>query len=606
METSYDYRKYERTPDMADALDTIKAINESTDKYLFYKYSRPIKDLKHMMAGSVQLYGDHVAMYQRFKKGEPYGSITYQELYDDMNGLGTALIAHGLKGKRISVIGENCSQWATAYLAVICGVGVVVPLDVSLPAAQLKEQVCEAEVEFVLCTKKVLGTFKDMVAAGDTPLKSICNLSADEDEDGVFGFRRLIDEGKALIAAGNRDYLDAEINAKEMAVLLFTSGTTGTAKGVMLSHRNICTDLMIAPTVLHVNDWDIFFSVLPIHHTYECTCGFLMPLYKGAAIAYCEGLKYIQKNLKETKPTMILAVPLLYENFYKNIKKTLKKSGKEKTVEKVMKINKVTKKFGLDLNKKFLGQIYDVFGGNLRLMITGGAAIDPAILQFFNDLGFLAVQGCGLTECAPMITLNPDKPALMRNESIGHVMPTLQARIDNPNEDGIGEICIKGDNVMLGYYKKPEETAKVIRDGWLHTGDLGYMDEEEFLYITGRAKNVIITHNGKNVFPEELEYYLNRSDYIQESMVWADKDEKGQDTVIAATIKPDYDAIREEKGAEFADNAEEVEKLIRAEVDKVNDSMQSFKMIRTVRIRTTEFEKNTSKKIKRFVEGNKQ
>ena len=605
MEVSCDYRKYERTPDMADALDTIKAINESTDKYLFYKLSRPIKDLKHMMAGSVQLYGDHVAMYQRFAKGEPFRSITYQELYDDMNGLGTALIARGLKGKRISVIGENCSQWATSYLAVICGVGIVVPLDVSLGAKELKEQVIEANVEAVLCTKKVLDIFKQMREDADTPLTTIINLNAEEEEDGVLSFRRLIDEGKQLIAQGDRSYLDAEINAKEMAVLLFTSGTTGTAKGVMLSHRNICTDLMIAPTVLHVNDWDIFFSILPIHHTYECTCGFLMPLYKGAAIGYCEGLKYIQKNLKEIRPTMILSVPLVYENFYKNIKKTLKKSGKEKTVETVMKINKFTKKFGLDLNKKFLGQIYDVFGGRMRLMITGGAAIDPAILQFFNDLGFLAVQGCGLTECAPMITLNPDKPALMRNASIGHVMPTLQARIDNPDEDGIGEICIKGDNVMLGYYNKPEETAKVIRDGWLHTGDLGYMDDDEFLYITGRAKNVIITHNGKNVFPEELEYNLNRSDYIGESMVWADKDEKGQDTVIAATIKPDYDVIREEKGEEFANDPAQVEKLIQSEVDRINGEMQSFKMIRKIRIRTTEFEKNTSRKIKRFVEGNK-
>ncbi len=605
MLTSCDYRDYERTPDMADALDTVKEINESTDRYLFYKLSRPIKDLKHMMAGSAELYSDHVAMYQRFVKDEPFREITYRQLYDDMNGLGTALIKRGLKGKRVAVIGENCSQWATSYLAVICGVGVVVPLDVSLGARELKEQVCEAEVSAVLATKKILPVFKQMLADGDTPLKTIIDLNAEEEQDGVWSFRTLIEEGKALIASGDRSYLDAEINAKEMAVLLFTSGTTGTAKGVMLSHRNICTDLMIAPTVLHVNDWDIFFSILPLHHTYECTCGFLMPLYKGAAIGYCEGLRYIQKNLKEIRPTMILSVPLVYESFYKNIMKTLKKSGKLRTVETVMKLNKVTKKVGLDLNKKFLGQIYETFGGRLRLMISGGAAIDPKILQFFNDLGILALQGCGLTECAPMITLNPDKPELLKHTSIGHVMPTLKVLIDEPGEDGIGEICIKGDNVMLGYYNKPEETAKVIRDGWLHTGDLGYMDKDGFLYITGRAKNVIITGNGKNVFPEELEYYLGKSDYIAESMVWAEKDEEGRDTVITATVRPDFEAIKDEKGEAFAGDPAQVEALIREEVDKVNNEVQSFKMIRNVRIRTEEFEKNTSKKIKRFVEDNK-
>jgi long-subunit acyl-CoA synthetase (AMP-forming) len=605
METSYDYRKYERTPDMADALDTIKAINESTDKYLFYKYSRPIKDLKHMMAGSVQLYGDHVAMYQRFKKGEPYGSITYQELYDDMNGLGTALIAHGLKGKRISVIGENCSQWATAYLAVICGVGVVVPLDVSLPAAQLKEQVCEAEVEFVLCTKKVLGTFKDMVAAGDTPLKSICNLSADEDEDGVFGFRKLIDEGKALIAAGNRDYLDAEINAKEMAVLLFTSGTTGTAKGVMLSHRNICTDLMIAPTVLHVNDWDIFFSVLPIHHTYECTCGFLMPLYKGAAIAYCEGLKYIQKNLQETRPTMFLGVPLIFESLYKAIMKNVRKQGKEKAVSTVLKLNKFTSKVGIDLNKKFLKDILNVFGGRMRVVISGGAAIDPDILQFFNDLGMIAVQGYGLTECAPMAALNPDNHKYMRNASVGHIMPGMQVKIADKGEDGIGEICIKGGNVMMGYYRMPEQTAESIVDGWFHTGDLGYTDDEDFIYITGRKKNVIITANGKNVFPEELEYLLGKVDLVAESMVWAEADEDGQDSTIVATIRPDTEALEAALGAEDAKDEEKVKALLWKYVDEINSKLPSFKCIKKISVRTEDFEKNTAHKIKRFVESNK-
>ena len=390
-----------------------------------------------------------------------------------------------------------------------------------------------------------------------------------------------------------------------MSVLLFTSGTTGIAKGVMLSHRNICEDLMSAPTILNVNTWDIFFSVLPVHHTYECTCGFLMPLYKGASIAYCEGLKYIVKNLAEVQPTMILAVPLIFESLYNNIMKSVRKQGKEGLVRKVLALNKVTKKIGLDLNKLLLKDILKVFGGRMRVLISGGAAIDPAILQFFNDLGFISVQGYGLTECAPMAALNPDNHKYMRNSSVGHILPGMEVKIEDKNEDGIGEICLKGPNVMMGYYNMPEETAKVIKDGWFHTGDLGYVDDEDFIYITGRKKNVIITANGKNVFPEELEYYLGRSTMVSESMVWAQEDESGQDTVIVATIKPDMEEVEAAIGKEAAADAEQVEKLLWAEVDKINENLPFFKKIKKITVRREEFEKTTGKKIKRFVESNK-
>ena len=404
---------------------------------------------------------------------------------------------------------------------------------------------------------------------------------------------------------GDRSFIDAEIYADEMSVLLFTSGTTGIAKGVMLSHRNICEDLMSAPTILNVNTWDIFFSVLPVHHTYECTCGFLMPLYKGASIAYCEGLKYIVKNLAEVRPTMLLAVPLIFENLYNNIMKNVRKQGKEGLVRKVLAVNKVTKKIGLDLNKLLLKDILKVFGGRMRVLISGGAAIDPAILQFFNDLGFIAVQGYGLTECAPMAALNPDQHKNMRNSSVGHLLPGMEVKIEDKNEDGIGEICVKGPNVMMGYYNMPEETAKVIRDGWFHTGDLGYVDDKDFIYITGRKKNVIITANGKNVFPEELEYYLGRSNLVSESMVWAQEDEAGQDTVIVATIKPDMEEVESVIGKEAASDTAQVEKLLWAEVDKINEDLPFFKKIKKVTVRREEFEKTTGKKIKRFVESNK-
>ncbi|MBR6956111.1 MAG: AMP-binding protein, partial [Firmicutes bacterium] len=286
--------------------------------------------------------------------------------------------------------------------------------------------------------------------------------------------------------------------------------------------------------------------------------------------------------------------------------KNIRKQGKEATVKKVMAISKKTKKIGLDLNKMLLKDIYKVFGGRMRVLISGGAAIDPAILQFFNDLGFVAVQGYGLSECAPMAALNPDQHKWMRNASVGHIMPGMQVKIIDKAEDGVGEICIKGPNVMMGYYQMPEETAKVIVDGWFLTGDLGYTDDEDFIYITGRKKNVIITRNGKNVFPEELEYYLGRVDAVAESMVWAEPDESGQDDTIIASIRPDMEVVKEALGEENANDEEKVKEYLWKFVDEINEDLPLFKKIKKISIRQEEFEKNTAHKIKRFVESNKQ
>lgn len=588
------------------AEDVVSALNNSDDKYVVYKNSRPITDIKHMLKTSTQLYGDNVAFRQKFSKNEPFKEITYKEAFDTVNSLGTALISKGLKGARIAVIGENCYQWATSYLAVICGTGVVVPLDKELPAVELKQLAANAEVTAVMFTEKYADIFKEIKASGDTKIETLIKLNGNKEYEDVLKWSDLIAEGKKLMEGGDRSFVDAQIIADEMSELLFTSGTTGIAKGVMLSHKNICFDLMIAPTILTVHTWDIFFSVLPIHHTYECTCGFLMPLYKGASIAYCEGLKYIVKNLQEVRPTMFLGVPALFETLYKTIMKNVRKQGKEGLVRKVMSVNKFTKKIGLDLNKKLLKDILNVFGGRMRVLISGGAAIDPAILQFFNDLGFIAVQGYGLSECAPMGALNPDQYKYMRNASVGHVLPGMQVKIEDKDEDGIGEICLKGDNVMLGYYNMPEETARVVKDGWFYTGDQGYVDEEDFIYITGRKKNVIIASNGKNVFPEELEYYLARSPYIAESMVWGAEDEKSGDITIVAAIIPEKEEVEETLGAEKAADEEAVKELLWTEVDKINKDLPFFKKIKKIRVRTEEFEKNTSKKIKRFVESNKQ
>ncbi len=591
----------QRKVDLQYAQGVVDMLNNSTDKYVVYKESRPIADLKHMLETSVQAYGDNVAFMQKFHKDEPYKSITYKEAFETVNALGTALINAGLKNKRIAVIGENCYQWATSYLAVICGTGVVVPLDKELGASELGQLIKESQASAVMFTEKYTDIFKEIKENGDSQLEILIKLNGDKQEENILTWSGLIAEGKKLLEKGDRRFIDAEIDPDVMSELLFTSGTTGIAKGVMLSHKNICFDLMIAPTILRVHTWDIFFSVLPIHHTYEGTAGFLMPLYKGAAIAYCEGLKHIVKNLSEVRPTMFLGVPALFETLYKTIMKNIRKQGKEGLVKKVMALNKVTKKVGLDLNKKLLKDILKVFGGRMRVLISGGAAIDPAILQFFNDLGFIAVQGYGLSECAPMGALNPDQHKYMRNASVGHILPGMDVKIVDKDEDGIGEICLKGDNVMLGYYNNPEETAKVIKDGWFYTGDQGYIDDEKFIYITGRKKNVIIASNGKNVFPEELEYLLSKIPYVTESMVWG-AEEKG-DIVIVAAIRPDMEEVEAVLGKDCDEEA--VKKLLWDEVDKINAELPMFKKIRKIAVRNEEFEKNTSKKIKRFVESNK-
>ncbi len=586
------------------AEDFIASINAMDDPDIMYKVSHPITDFKDMMNKSVERYGrDHVAFKQRFVKNEPFREITYGQTLEDLNALGTELIELGLKDKRVAVIGDNCYQWASAYLAITCGLGVVVPLDKELGASELEQLIKEADCEGIFFTKKFLSIFQDIKERGETNLKVLVNLNAEEKKGGVFSWSELIEKGKKLVAAGDRRYLDAEMYPDEMGILLFTSGTTGIAKGVMLSQTNICCDLMSAPTLLDTNENDTFFSVLPLHHTYECTCGFLMPMYKGACIGYCEGLKYIQKNLQEIRPTFFLGVPLIFEMLYKAIWKNIRKQGKEKAVRKILKLNKTTSKVGINLNKMLLKDILQVFGGNMEMIIAGGAAIDPQILQFFRDLGIMAVQGYGLTECAPMAALNQDQQP--RNDSVGHVLPGVEVKIVDKNEDGVGEICLKGPNVMMGYYNMPEETAKVLVDGWFHTGDLGYLDGP-YIYITGRKKNVIITKNGKNVFPEELEYYLGKVSLVSESMVWASRDESGQDDLIVATIKPDMEEVEAAIGKDAAEDPAQVEKLMWSAVDKINEGLPFFKKIKKINIRKDEFEKTTGKKIKRFVEANKQ
>lgn len=566
-----------------------------------YLTNRPVIDLKQMLESSVSLYGDRTAYYTKFEKG-PYQEIKYSQLLEDVNGLGTQFIAMGLKDKRIAVIGETTYMWSIAYLAAVNGTGVVVPLDKELPYDDLKNLIKESEASAVLFDRKREDIFVRMFEEGDTGLEYIISQDRKTGDGAIISQWELVDTGKKLVENGDRSFLDAQIDNEEMSIIIFTSGTTGMAKGIMLSHKNICADLMVSPVFVDLDETDIFFSVLPIHHTFECTCDFLMPLYKGAAIAHCEGLKYITKNLQEVKPTYFLAVPAIFDALYKAIWKGIRKKGKEKTVRTAMKVSDFLRRFGIDITDRLFAEIKSVLGGRMRMMISGGAAINPDILEDLQSFGIHAIQGYGLSEAAPMGALNPQSRP--KSHSCGMAFPGFDAKIADPGSDGVGEICLKGDNIMLGYYRNPEATAEVIRDGWFYTGDLGYIDDEGYIVITGRKKNVIIAKNGKNVFPEELEYQLSLYDEIAEAMAFETDSEDETDKIIAVGIYPDWNYMKETYG-DRADDDEEVRKIIWEIVDKVNAENPAYKMIRKVNLRHSEFSKNTSKKIVRFREENK-
>lgn len=547
-------------------------------KYKNYEV-RPIENLKEMLYTSAATWPEKNAFLE--KRDGVYEGITFNQYLLDVEGLGTELCARGLLGKRVIVTGENCYAWALAYMTVICGLGVVIPVDKEIPPEEIANIANVSEADAVIYSAK----YEDKIKKIEKPLDFICF-------DELSG---LCAAGREKINAGDRTYLDLEIDKNEMASLIFTSGTTGVSKGVMLSHHNISFNLTEMCQMIYIGPEDTFLSVLPLHHAYECTCGFLCQIYRGSTIAYCEGLRYIMKNMKEVHPTMILCVPLLIETMYHKIWANIRKNGMEKMVKKALAASNASRKIGIDLRKKLFSEIHETFGGKLRMMIAGGAAVDPDILKGLRDFGILAVQGYGLTECAPLAAVNRDK--FYCDSSAGLATPNATLEIVDAAEDGTGDIRFKGENIMLGYYKAPELTAEVIVDGWLYTGDLGFIDKDGFLHITGRRKNVIVTANGKNIFPEELEMYLSRNPYVLESVVVGVPDETRRDYDIVAMILPDRERLDEENPDGYSEELVR-EKLTEA-VKQANSMVQQYKRIKKFLVRSEEFPKNTSKKIKR-------
>ncbi len=562
--------------------------------------TRKITDLKDLMVQSAELFGDRNAFYIKDKNGEYYGK-TYTELKSDIDAFGTALMSLGLKGKKIAILSQNSAEWCTSYLTITGGTGVVVPLDKELPFNEVENLISRAGVSAIVFSSKYRS---DMVKLSqNSGVEYYIDIDQKEEiSDGFLSYTCLIDKGRALLKQGDRSYLDAEINPDEMCALIFTSGTTDLAKGVMLSSKNIVSNVRAVVSMLYIDETDSVLSILPLHHTYECTAGFLVMMYSGCCMSFNEGLKHIVKNLQETKPSILMLVPLILENMHKKIVKQASKTrmGKVKFDTAIEISNFLYNVFKIDIRKKLFKQVLNTFGGRIRLVISGAAAVNPDVSNDLCAMGIRIVQGYGLTEFSPIVAVNNDRG--FRHDSAGKPLAGVDVQLENVGEDGIGEFVISGDSVMLGYYQNPTATRSVLKNGRLYTGDLGYIDDEGYIYITGRKKNVIVTKNGKNIFPEEVEAYLAKCPFVKESLVWGRFDEETGETEVNAQILPDIDEVMAKLNLNIVSN-DEIRKLLLTEIKEINKLMPLYKRIKDFTIREEEFAKTTTKKIKRYVEN---
>lgn len=558
-------------------------------------------NLKEMINLSAQKHGDKPAF--RFKTDKPgeFRNITFNEFLNDINALGTKLINMGLSDKRIAIISDNRYEWALAYMAIACGTGVVVPLDKMLPANELEALIIRSGVEAIFYSSKYDEVMQDIRNRKTTDLRYYISMDLEKRENGVYSQKELVKAGKELIEKGNRKFLDAKINNEAMGFMLFTSGTTAMSKAVMLSHKNIASNLMDIAKVLNLDERDTLLSFLPLHHTFECTVGFLYPISRGASIAYCEGIRHIANNIKEYQITAMISVPALYESIYKRLMKNIEKKGKLPEVEKMIKLTNMFSKVGIDIKRVVFKDIIDGLGGKIRLLVNGAAALSPEVEKGFNDLGITTVQGYGLTETSPVISAGTDFE--QRIGSVGKVFPSVKLKIINKDENGIGEIYVKGPTVMLGYYQNEEATKEVLDKGWFNTGDLGYVDKKGFLFLCGRKKSVIVLKNGKNVFPEEIETVINKIEGVKESFVYGQAEEDDKiDLKVCAKIVYDKELMKE---IYHAEKEEEIYDILWDKIKEINKTMPEYKYVKRITVTEEELVKTTTQKIKRHEEMKK-
>ncbi len=582
-----------------DYTDQLKDnLNKKAEKISGYP-GTDYKTIKEIFAKNIEQYKDRPFIVEKFGRKEPFKEITFGEFGEDVKNLGTGLIrTFRLKGEKIMIIGETTYEWYVSYMAMLCGAGIAVPTDKELPDNELENIIKRSDAAAVIYSPRKKDQIKK-VANNCPGVKYFMEMySSDKLNGRHVGLDYVMQEGKFLRDMGYEEYMDIEIDPDAFALLIFTSGTTSAAKGVMISNTNLAYNINAVTPYVLLTPEDRLFSVLPLHHTYESTIGFLLPMAIGASVAVCQGLKHIAGDMKETSPTAIIAVPLLIEALYKKITQGIEKSGKAQAVKYMIALTNGLKNLGIDIKRKVFKDIYDNLGGRLRIVVSAAAPIDPKVGRWLEDIGVTFLQGYGLTETAPIAALTPDFDT--RVGSAGKAVVCDEIKINDPDENGEGEIFIKGKTVMLGYYEDPEATAAVMHDGWFNSGDIGYMDEDGFIYLTGRSKNVIVTQNGKNIYPEEIELLLSKVEEIKECMVYGKEVAGEKELIITARVIPDYEQIEELHGAGLSE--EDVYKVIWEQIKKVNRKLSNYKTIKKLEIKNDEFEKTSTMKIKRYAE----
>ena len=581
-----------------------------------------INNFKELIDYSCEHYANNVSY--KFKKNlgksnETVIEKTYQEIKKEIEGFSTSLLNLGLENKKIALISNNRYEWCTSYFAITTGNMVVVPLDKALPEGEIENLIKISEADAVIYENKYAKVFKKIKESKDSTVKTFINMDLEKEEDGILSFQELVKNGQELLANGNELYKNIKIDNEKMGILLFTSGTTSQPKGVMLSQKNICSNVTAMAKMAKMTPDDVLLSFLPLHHTFECTITFLFGFYSGVTVAFCDGLKYIAKNLVDYKVSVFVAVPLVLETMYKKIESGIEKSGKAKLVKVMGKISNFLYKYlHIDIRRKLFKSVINQLGGRVRVLYFGAAAMDKRVIDGYNTFGIATIQGYGLTETSPLLAAETDKQkrpgSVGRNpynveikivdedgEEIGLAKETDDIEFKTDEENKIGEILAKGPNIMLGYYKNEEATQEVIKDGWFSTGDLGYFDKDGFLFITGRKKEVIVLKNGENVYPADIEFLVNRLPYVKESILFPRKNKKNE---ISLGIKMVYD--EEQIVEKFGSKSEkQYEKAVWEDIKEINQTLPVFKRIKELIITTEPLEKTTTQKIKRFKEFEK-
>ena len=559
---------------------------------------KKFENIRDIIKNAVEQYPTNNAFIikEKIENKIDYKYISYKNFYEDINGLGTGLLHLGLKDKRIAIIGKNSYEWILSYISILNGVGITVPLDKGLKENEIISSIIRSKADAIIFEKEYIDIIQKMKK--ETNLKTyICmhSLSSEENNDSsILDFNEIVSVGKDLLNHGDSNYINTTIDSEKMSSIVFTSGTSSVSKAVMLCHKNIASNIYDMQCTEKVYDTDVNIAFLPFHHMFGST-GILFFLAHGATNVFCDGLRHVQKNLIEYKVSVFVCVPLLLEAMYKKIIVEVEKQGKTKLIKFGTKLSKFLLKFKIDIRRKLFKEIIDKLGGNLRLVISGASGIDKKVADGFNNFGILAIQGYGLTETAPVLAAENEKA--MKLGSCGVPMLSVDLKIDNPNEDGIGEIVVKGPNVMLGYYENEKATNEVLKDGWFYTGDLGYLDKDGYIHITGREKNVIVLKNGKNVYPEELENVISNLEYVAESMVYGKP--KDDDFIVSVKIVYNEEIMKDKFNTTSEDKIKEI---IWNDIKKINNDLPNYKHIKHLEITTEPMIKTTTAKVKRHEE----